>query len=203
MQAKAKLSHLRMSPKKVRLVVDVIRGSKVDEALTQLEFLNKAAKKPVIKLLNSAIANAENNLDLKRDNLFVKEVKVDLAGMLKRWHPRAHGRAAPIRKKMSHVYIVLDEIEPTKPKKAKKPVKTEKAVKVKSLDEIKELPEAKKVEPKKDLTKTSKESEKETTEKEKNDPRMEGKHRHQQHGDKRSMKQGKGFINKIFNRKVG
>ncbi len=202
MQAKAKLSHLRISPKKVRLVIDVVRGMKVEEALIQLAFLTKAARKPVIKLLNSAIANAENNLELKKDNLFIKEIRVDQAGMLKRWKPRAHGRAAPIRKKMSHVIIVLDEIETTKAKKTKKIVKTEKTVKVKSLDEIKEVPAAKKVESKKDLTKTSKESEKEK-DKEKNDPRMEGKHRHQQHGDKRTMKQGKGFINKIFNRTAG
>lgn len=202
MQAKAKLSYLRMSPKKVRLVVDVIRGMKVEEAMTQLGFMNKAAARPILKLLNSAIANAENNFELKKDNLYIKEIRVDLAGMLKRWKPRAHGRATMVRKKNSHVYLVLDEIEPTKPKKiknkAKKETKTDKAVKVKSLDEVKQSKEPEKVAQSKKEDKTGEEFAKEIK-----DTRMEGRHRHKQHEDKRQMKGKKGFVNKIFNRKSG
>jgi large subunit ribosomal protein L22 len=203
MQAKAKLRYLRMSPKKVRLVADLIRGMKVEEALTQLNFLTKAAKRPIAQLLNSAIANAENNFELKKDNLYIKEIRVDQAGMLKRWKPRAHGRATPIRKKLSHIIVVLDEIKPTAVKKKKKTKKTdEKVVKVSSLDQVKELPEAKKLTKKSQDKKDIKEHEKEA-DKDAQDVRMEGKHRHQQHQDKRSMKGDKGFINRIFNRKSG
>jgi len=201
MQTKAKLSYLRMSPKKVRLVVDVIRGMKVEEAVNQLNFLNKAAKRPILKLLNSAINNAENNQELKRDNLFIKEIRVDQAGMLKRWLPRAHGRATPIRKRMSHVSIILDELVPTKPKK-KKESKKEKAVKVSSLDEVKKDIPAKEVESTKKGKLASKDIQQEKDQ-EVQDVRMEGKHRHQQHQDKRQMKKSGGFMKKIFNRKSG
>ena len=202
MQARAKLSFLRMSPKKVRLIADVIRGLKVEEAISQLGFLNKAAKRPILKLLNSAISNAENNLELKKDNLYIKEIKVDQAGMLKRWQPRAHGRAAPIRKKMSHVLVILDEIEPTKPKKVKKAKKEEKPVRISSLEEVKETKEPEKIAPVKKEKLKAKEHAKEI-DKEIIDSRMEGKHRHKQHMDKATMKQSKGFINKIFKRKSG
>jgi large subunit ribosomal protein L22 len=202
MQAKAKLSFLRMSPKKVRLVADVIRGLKVEEAISQLNFLNKAAQKPILKLLNSAISNAENNLELKKDNLYIKEIRVDQAGMLKRWQPRAHGRATPIRKKMSHVKIILEEIEPTKPKKIKKDQKQEKPVRISSKEEIKETRSAETVKSK-DKAQTKPEQFEQEKGKEIIDPRMEGKHRHKQHMDKADMKKSKGFINKIFKRKSG
>jgi len=206
MQSKAKLSHLRISPKKVRLVADLIRGIKVEQALIQLKHLNKAAAKPLIKLINSAIANAENNFELKKDNLMIKEIRVDQAGMLKRWMPRAHGRATTIRKKMSHVNIVLDEIEPTVKKEKqtkkvdKKTKKQDNVKKVKSLEEVKETSKSEKILPKDQSI--DKENQREH-DKEIVDQRMEGKHRHQQHQDKREMKGKKGFVNKIFNRKSG
>lgn len=202
MKVKAKLSFLRISPKKVRLVADAIRGLKVEEAISQLGFLNKAATRPILKLLNSVISNAENNLELKRDNLYIKEIKVDQAATLKRWQPRAHGRATPIRKKTSHVLIVLDEIVPTKPKKTKKSQKEKKPVRLSSLEDVKEAKEPDKVVPVKKDNVTAKEHIKEI-DKEISDPRMEGKHRHKQHIDKTAAKQSKGFINKIFKRKAG
>ncbi|HDQ22567.1 MAG TPA: 50S ribosomal protein L22 [Candidatus Uhrbacteria bacterium] len=201
MEVKAKLSYLRMSPKKVRLVIDLIRGSKTEEAIVQLNFINKAAKKPVLKLLNSAIANAENNFSLKKDNLYIKKIWADEAGSLKRWQPRAHGRATPIRKGISHIHIVLDEIQPTK-QKTKKVKKTKKPVRISKPEEFKEAKkpiktlEATKAKP------ISKEHEKEA-DKEILDIRMEGKHRHKQHEEKRQLKKNKGFIKKIFNRKAG
>jgi len=91
----------------VRLVIDAIRGLQVDEALTRLDFIPKAASEPVKKLLESAIANAEHNFKLKRADLFVKAVTADGGPMIKRWRPRAFGRAAPIRKRTSHIQIVL------------------------------------------------------------------------------------------------
>lgn len=99
-----------MSPRKVRLVIDAIRGLSVDEAMTRLSFIPKAASEPVKKLLESAVANAEHNFKLKRTDLYVKAVSADGGPTLKRWQPRAFGRAAPIRKRTSHVQIVLAPI---------------------------------------------------------------------------------------------
>ena len=99
MEAKAKLSYLRISPKKVRLVADLVRGLTVEQAIIQLDNLNKSAAKPILKLLNSAVANAENNFKLQKDNLYIKEIKVDGAGMIKRWRPRAYGRGALLRRR--------------------------------------------------------------------------------------------------------
>ncbi len=107
MEVHAKLRFLRVSPRKVRLVIDAIRGLQVDEALIRLSFIPKAASEPVKKLLESAIANAEHNYKLKRTDLFVKTITADGGPMIKRWRPRAFGRAAPIRKRTSHVQIVL------------------------------------------------------------------------------------------------
>lgn len=199
MQIQAKLNYLKMSPKKLRLIADVIRGMKVEAALFQLSFLNRLAKKPIIKLLNSAISNAVNNFDLKKDNLYIKEIKVDMAGMLKRWAYKAHGRATPLRKRNAHILLVLDEVVPTKAKNKK--IKGEKPVKVKSLEEVKSQPAPEKIKLPKD-EKISKDLEKEKEE-QPFDVRLEGKHRHNQNLDKRSKKGDKGFIKKLFNRKSG
>jgi large subunit ribosomal protein L22 len=199
MQVKAQVKYLRMSPKKLRLIADVIRGMKVEEALNSLLFVNKLAKKPVIKLINSAVSNAVNNFNLKKENLFIKEVKVDMAGMLKRWQFKAHGRATPLRKRNAHILLILEELVPTKAKLKK--VKAEKAVKVKSLEGLKDTVESSKIKLPKD-EQLDKEHEKEAKE-EVVDVRLEGKHRHKQHEDKRKMKDKKGFIKKIFNRKSG
>jgi large subunit ribosomal protein L22 len=120
MEVRAQLRFLRMSPRKVRLVVDLIRGLGVEEAEYQLQFLNKAAARPVLKLLQSAIANAENNNKLAKDNLYIKRIMVDQGPTLKRWRPRAFGRAAEIRKRSSHVTVILDELTPAKKAAAKK-----------------------------------------------------------------------------------
>lgn len=107
MDIHASLRSLRMSPRKVRLVIDTIRGLAVSEADTRLTFLNKAAALPVQKLLRSAIANAEHNFKLNRDQLFVKTITADGGQTIKRSRPRAFGRGAPIRKRTTHINIVL------------------------------------------------------------------------------------------------
>lgn len=109
--AHAQLRHLRMSPRKVRLILDVIRGLHVDLAEQQLSFSRKAAARPVLKLLRSAIANAQNNLQLQRKELFVKTVFADGGPTLKRYRPRAMGASAPIRKRTSHITIVLGTVD--------------------------------------------------------------------------------------------
>ncbi len=109
MEARAIAKYLRMSPQKIRLVVDLIRGKDVDEAERILSFTRKAAALPVGKLLLSAKANATQNPKIDEDILFVKTIFVDQGPSLKRWRARAQGKAAPIRKRTSHVTVVLDE----------------------------------------------------------------------------------------------
>ncbi len=106
---KAYLKNYRQSPRKVRLVTDFIRGKKVIDALSEIKFLNKRASGPIKKLIESATANAKNNFNINKDNLFIKEIQVNKGFTLKRWRPRAFGRAHPIHKHTSNVEIVLDE----------------------------------------------------------------------------------------------
>lgn len=116
----AKLSNLRISPRKVRLVAGLIRGKKVSEAQNQLAFLNKRSTDPILKLLKSAIANAKNNTKANEENLVVSKIFVDCGPVLKRHMPRAFGRAAAIMKRTSHVTIVLEEKEKKTEEKTKK-----------------------------------------------------------------------------------
>lgn len=109
MEVIAKARHIRISPKKVRLVVDLVRGMDVDRAAAQLKFYRKAAARPVLKLLESAIANAEHNFKLPAGDLFIKKAVVDGGPVLKRWRARAFGRAAGIKKRSSHITIVLEQ----------------------------------------------------------------------------------------------
>lgn len=108
MEVKAHTRHLRMSSRKVRLVVDAVRGMAVEPALAQLTFMSRAAARPVKKLLESAIANAEHNFKLDRDGLYIKSAMVNQGPTLKRWRPRAMGSAAPILKRTCHITLVLD-----------------------------------------------------------------------------------------------
>ncbi len=107
MEVKASAKKIRISPRKVRLVIDLVRGSKVNDALDQLRFMNKNAKTVIEKLIKSGIANAVNTYNLSEDNLFIKEIRVDEGATLKRWMPRARGRATPIRKRTSHIMLIL------------------------------------------------------------------------------------------------
>jgi large subunit ribosomal protein L22 len=115
----AKLRFLRMGPRKVRLVVDMIRGKKVLRALDILSVLPKRAALPILKLLNSAVANAKHNHSLAVEDLKVAEIYVDGGPVLKRSMPKAHGRATPIRERTSHINLVLTKFE-TKVKAEKK-----------------------------------------------------------------------------------
>ena len=109
MEAKAKLNTLRSTPQKTRLVADLIRGKEVVEAENILRFTPRRAAKPILKLLQSAKANAVNNHDMFEDTLFVSKIMVDEGPVLKRFLPRARGRADLLRKRTSHVTIVLEE----------------------------------------------------------------------------------------------
>lgn len=106
---KAKLSQYHQSPRKVRLVADAVRGKTVDDALRKLRFLTKRAAKPMAKLIESAVANAEENDGKRRDNLIISTVTVDKGPTLKRYRPRARGRATRINKRTSHINLELAE----------------------------------------------------------------------------------------------
>ena len=120
MEVQAHLRNLRMSPRKVRLVIDLVRGKSVNVAVTQLSFLQKEAARPVLKLLQSAMANASHNHQLDASGLRIKAITANSGPTLKRFRPRAHGSAAPIRKRTTHLTLVLtDEPAPATPAKAK------------------------------------------------------------------------------------
>lgn len=109
--AQATAKTVRIAARKVRLVIDLIRGKSVAEALAILQFTPRGASPVVAKVLNSAVANAENNFDLDRQDLVVSEAYVNEGPTLKRFRPRAKGSASPINKRTSHITIVVSEKE--------------------------------------------------------------------------------------------
>ena len=109
MESKATLTQARVGAQKARLVADVVRGKDVSEAIKILTFLNKKTALMVKKLIESAVANADYKKTMDLDKLYVKSIYVDQGPVLKRWRPRAQGRAYGIRKKTSHINVVLDE----------------------------------------------------------------------------------------------
>lgn len=162
MEVKAKLRYLRIAPRKVRLVADLIRGKSAEEAQTILNFDIKRASLPLLKLLKSALANAKNNLELGETNFYISKITVDEGPKLKRWRARSRGQAFGIQKKTSHVTLVLEEIKEkskkvkkVKTKKSEKPKKVEKEEKVEKKEPEKtEKKEKVKFRPRKEFQKT-------------------------------------------------
>lgn len=111
MQVSATAKYIRISPRKVRLVVDAIRGKPVGEALATLQFLPQQAAREVAKVVKSAAANAENNFNLAPEDLYISAVSANEGPTLKRHRPRAHGRVSPILKRSSHITVVVGEKE--------------------------------------------------------------------------------------------
>jgi large subunit ribosomal protein L22 len=109
METQAVAKYIRVSPRKVRLVADLIRGKQVDEALAILRATPQMSKEPVIKCLKSAIANAENNDDAVPEDLYVTRIFVDQGPTLKRIKPRAQGRADRINKRTSHITVMVGD----------------------------------------------------------------------------------------------
>ena len=103
--------YIRISPFKVRIVLDVIRGMSYNDAVATLKNTPKSASAPILKVLNSAAANAENNLDMAKSDLYVAEAYANQGPVLKRIQPRAKGRAYRILKRTSHITIVLDDVK--------------------------------------------------------------------------------------------
>ena len=149
----AKLRYLRIAPRKVRLVADLIRGKSIEEAQTVLNFTIKRAAKPLMKLLNQAAASARNNFQQEPSNLYISKITVDEGPKYKRWRARARGRAFEIQKKTSHVTIELSAISGKKIKKVKKirkvpAVRPEKIKKVLEVEKPKFRPEREIAKPK-------------------------------------------------------
>lgn len=111
MEARAIAKYVRISPRKVKIVADLIRGKHVDEALAILKFTPKKGARLLEKVVKSAVANAENNYDMDRENLYISQVYANQGPTLKRWRPRAQGRAYQILKRTSHVGVVVKERE--------------------------------------------------------------------------------------------
>ncbi|MBT5338266.1 50S ribosomal protein L22 [Candidatus Falkowbacteria bacterium] len=197
MQVKAKAKYIRISPRKARLVVDLVRGLDLQAALDKLAVTNKKAVRFVDKLLKSALANAEHNLELKKDNLYIKELKVDEGPTFYRWMPRAFGRATPLRKRTSMISVILDERVPTEKKVTEKGSKKIETVKVdqKTTDQIKQKVDVSK----KDTDLKDVDAEKKDDQ---HDVKRKGGQRDMQQQD-RMQKKEKGLFKKMFRRKSG
>ncbi|MDD6639820.1 MAG: 50S ribosomal protein L22 [Erysipelotrichaceae bacterium] len=111
MEVKAVAKNVRLTPRKVRLVLDLVRGKDVKEALAILKFTPRNTAPVVSKLIKSAVANATNNHQMNEEKLYVKTIYADEARVLKRWMPRAKGSASQILKRSSHITVVVDERE--------------------------------------------------------------------------------------------
>jgi len=109
MEARAVARFIRISPQKARLIMDEVRGKKVDEAIRLLSFSPKKGARIIKKLINSAVANAEANKEVDVDTLYIKRVYADQGPIMKRFQPRAMGRASRIKKRTSHLTVILDE----------------------------------------------------------------------------------------------
>lgn len=112
---RATLTNYKQSPRKVRLVADLVRGKSASDALTELTFLDKRAADPIKKLLTSAVANAKENSKIEKENLFIKEITVDEGMTIKRWMPVWRGSVHPINRRRSNIKIVLGEKTVNKP----------------------------------------------------------------------------------------
>ncbi len=136
---KAKLNHLRIAPRKVRMIADMIRGKKVTEALSLLDFSVKSAAEPMLKLLNSAVANNKQNEEFEEESLEISKIAVDEGAKLKRWRARSRGRAGAIQKKTSCITIELKgkKIEQKQAKEKKKDVEKIERVKTKAKPDAK------------------------------------------------------------------
>lgn len=189
MKVSAKLNNLRIAPRKTRLVANLIKGLDVDEALNQLDALIKGGSLPFKKLLQSAIANGENNFGVDKDNMFVFSAIVNDGPVLKRWKPKAFGRAGRILKRTSKLEIVLEERVEGKGRKTKEQMEKEK--KEREEEKRKELKKAQKMQEEKDRVAKKKEKETEKQEKEISKPRLQA-----------TASKGKGsWKSKIFRRK--
>jgi len=184
----ATLKNLRMSPRKVRLVTDSIVGMDVNAAFVQLDHVVKKTSGVMEKLLSSALANAENNFGMDRDNMFISSILVGEGARLKRWLPRAQGRATQILKRTSHIKLELEEKVEGKNRKSKQELEKERAKR-----------QAEKEKMIKEATKELEEAEKE--EKEEADAQKASAKKVSVQKETAKKGQDSGFLKKVFQRK--
>lgn len=196
MKVTATLKNLRTSPRKVRLVADSIVGMNTNAAVAHLQHTVKKTSEPVEKLLKSAVANAENNFGIDRDNLFVQSVLVGEGARLKRWLPRAHGRATLLLKRTSHIDLILEERVEGKNRKTKDELEKERKQKDEARKKMieEELKAHKEQEEAQAKENEGKEAETAVV---KNAPKAVKKK------DSAKKAQDKGFLGKVFQRKTG
>ncbi len=188
MKVIASLNNLRTSPRKVRLVTNSVVGMNASAALVQLKHLVKKTSEPVEKLLNSALANAENNFGLDKDNMYVSSILVGEGAKLKRWLPRAQGRATLLLKRTSHIKMELEERVEGKNKKSKQELEKEKTAREAAREKMmkEEMAAMEKAEKEEEAV-IEKSAPKKTT------------------NQKETLKKGQdnGFLKKVFQRKSG
>jgi large subunit ribosomal protein L22 len=184
MQVSAKLNNYRKSPRKVRLVADMLKGLDVKSAENQLKYLVKGSAPSFEKLLKSAVTNGENNFGLDKDNLYIKEVIVNEGARLKRWLPRAYGRASLLLKRTSRIEIILAEKVEGKDRKQ---VKKQEIKEIKAEDKVK-IEAVKKEGGAEEIKEEKKELIKERDDKEFLD-------------EKKKAGEQKGFLKRVFRRK--
>lgn len=145
-EVRASARRIHISPRKARLVVDVLRDLTVGQALEQLQFLTGKAVKPIRKLVDSAVANASHNFQIDADQLFIKSFTVDGAEVFTRFRPRAQGRAFPVRKRTSHLNLILGVrpgVVKSKKKVAEAPKVEEKALAERGAEKVEKIEEQK------------------------------------------------------------
>jgi len=194
MQIKVSTKYLKISSKKMQPIARLVTGKEIGKATDQLKFLAKKPARFLLKSLESGLANAQNNFDLQPKDILIKEILVGDGPPLHRWFPRAQGSAAPIKKRTSHLRIILE----TKPE-----------VEIKKKTEAEKLKKGKIEEPrekmisgplKKEISKPSPQLEERG--KEIFDKRRAASGRHKQHLDKTKMKEKGGFLKRFFRRKT-
>ena len=109
MEVKASAKHIRRSPRKIRLVMDAVRGKRVEEAMAILRFLPHGAASEILNVVKSAAANAENNYQMAPEDLYIKHIFADDGPTIKRFRSRSRGMAAPILKRTSHITVIVEE----------------------------------------------------------------------------------------------
>lgn len=188
MKVNAKLKNLRISPQKVRLVADLVKGLDVNEAIVQLDQLVKKSSHPMKKLISGAVSNAENNFGMDKNNLYIQEIQVGEGPILKRWMPRAYGRATSILKRTSNVYLVIEEKIEGKNRKSKDELEKERKEREKASSA------------KKGITEGREKTEEKVEDKEK-EPKKEDLKEHKEVEGKRKQSREAGWSKKMFRRK--
>ncbi len=195
MEVKATAKYIHISPKKIRLVVEAIKDLPLEEVLQSLSALTHRAARPLLKALNSAIANAEHNFGLKKEDLYIKSLLINQGPSLKRWTAKARGMAAPIKRRTAHIVVVLDTktAKPSleKPELKEKEIRQQIPQKIFQPTLVQKIPKEKKIE--------------ETITEVKPvifDRTRLATDRRKQHLDKARLKKKGGFLKRIFRRKA-